>query len=217
MAVKAKRKKQLSAKVSTRELIIIEAERLVAGKGIEGLRLSEVADLVGIKLPSLYSHFSGRNEVVAEIIARAIHSLMEAFADNDNDEPLEKIKKGAKLLVSHLGAHPAYVRILLLDFSSPQGLPEFSERFGAPGELEQRGMLRPLIDTLGNILEKGESTGSLRYYEPLDFFHNLLGIILVRLSLDQRHRPVDTHSDREELISELEQSIEDYCERVLAK
>lgn len=217
MAVKAKRKKQLGAQVSTRDLIIIEAERLIADSGVDGLRLSEVADVVGIKLPSLYSHFSGRNEVVGEIIARAINSLKDAFSDDERARPMENIKNWAKLLVQHLAAHPAYVRILMLDFSIPQGLPEFSEKFGPPGKLEQSGRLRPLIDKLQRILEKGESTGELRYYEPLNFFHNLLGIVLVRLSLDQRHRSISTESELADLVSELEQSVEDYCERILTK
>ena len=37
MAAKDKRKKQLETKISTRELIITEAERLIAIKGVDGL------------------------------------------------------------------------------------------------------------------------------------------------------------------------------------
>lgn len=215
MAVRAKRKKQLGAKVSTRDLIITEAERIVADRGVDDLRLSEIADLVGIRLPSLYSHFSGRSAVIGEIIARALNSLADAFKGSDDLEPLDEIKQGARMLVKHLAAHPAYVRIMMLDFSSPEGLPEFSEKFGPPGKLEKSGLLRPLVDRLGLVLEQGEATGTLRYYEPLNFFHNLLGIILVRLSLDKRHRVISSESEMAALVGELEDSIEDYCERLL--
>lgn len=215
MASRDKRKKKLRAKQSTRELIILEAERLIADKGVDGLRLSEIADLVGIQRPSIYTHFSGRSGVLTQVISRAITDMSSDFQIDEDHEPLDNIRKGARALTLRLVAHPAHVRILLLDFSSPTGLPEFTKKFGPPGTLEETGILRPVIDRIASIFAKGVHEKSLREYNSLDFFHVLLSVITGRIALDQRK--IGTKSSRSALAKELEESIDDLCIRLLKR
>ena len=209
MAAKDKRKKQLETKISTRELIITEAERLIAIKGVDGLRLAEIADLVGIQRPSIYSHFPSRSALLARIIARAVMDLKDDFVVDEGLDPLENLRNGARMLTRRMASHPAHVRIVLLDFGYPNGLPEFTEQFGPPGELEKSGVLRPMIDRIGNILESGEKAGTFRHYNPLEFYHTLLSVILVRLSLDYRKTSKKQLSRQQ--LREFEASIDDLC------
>ena len=61
--------------IGTDELIVDTAERIVAEKGVEGLRLKDIAEEVGIKMPSLYSHFDSRSQIIERIGDRAVKSL----------------------------------------------------------------------------------------------------------------------------------------------
>ena len=209
MAATDKRKKQLGTKLSTYELIIAEAERLIAAKGVDGLRLAEVADLVGIQRPSIYSHFSSRSALLAQIITRAVMDLKDDFQVIEGLDALENLRNGTQVMARRMAAHPAQVRIVLLDFGYPNGLPEFTAQFGPPGELEESGLLRPLIDRIGSILDSGEKAGTFRHYNPLAFYHTLLSVILVRLVLDYR-RTSNKQISRQRL-REFEASIDDLC------
>jgi len=209
MAAKDKRKKQLGIKLSTYELIIAEAERLIAIKGVDGLRLAEIADLVGIQRPSIYSHFSSRSALLAQIIARAVMDLKDDFEVIEGLDPLENLRNGAQVMARRMASHPAHVRIVLLDFGYPNGLPEFTQQFGPPGELEESGLLRPLIDRIGSILDNGEKAGTFRHCNPLAFYHTLLSVILVRLVLDYR-KTANKQISRQRL-REFEASIDDLC------
>jgi len=65
-----KRKNKLNLSTSTRELIIDEAERIIAIAGLEGLKLDDIADILGIKRPSLYTHFNGRDGILTAVAER---------------------------------------------------------------------------------------------------------------------------------------------------
>jgi AcrR family transcriptional regulator len=210
-----KRKKKLKTNMSTRELIVLEAERIISAKGVDGLRLEEITHTVGIQRPSLYSHFSGRNQLLAELITRAMKVLSDSFDNNEDLEPLDNIRAGARFLVRSLAAHPAYVRILMLDFASPNGMPEFTMEFGKPGKIEESGALRPLIDRISELLRKGQKDGTLRHYDPLILFHNLLCLIVGRLALEQRK--MGNRRELADLTSELEQTVDDLCVRLLVR
>lgn len=63
-----------------------------AENGYEGASLSNIADKVGIKTPSIYAHFKSKDELFLNIIDNVIdhemHFLTRYFADNDK-EPLQ--------------------------------------------------------------------------------------------------------------------------------
>ena len=50
-----------------KEDIIYAALELAAEKGIKGVSMSQIADKVGIKAPSLYNHFKSKDEIVREM------------------------------------------------------------------------------------------------------------------------------------------------------
>ena len=50
-----------------KEEIIYDALELAAEKGIKGVSMSQIADKVGIKAPSLYNHFKSKDEIVREM------------------------------------------------------------------------------------------------------------------------------------------------------
>lgn len=54
----------------TREKILNEALALFSEKGYEGVSMSDIADVVGIKAASIYKHYSGKEDIFRTIVQR---------------------------------------------------------------------------------------------------------------------------------------------------
>ncbi len=55
-------------KMSTRQMIIVEALDLFSVKGYEGVSMRDIAAKVGIKASSLYNHFSSKADIFGSIV-----------------------------------------------------------------------------------------------------------------------------------------------------
>jgi len=64
----------------TSERILDAAEELFAENGFSGTRLRDVAERVGIRIPSLYNHFASKEALYAEVLARGIGPLLETLS-----------------------------------------------------------------------------------------------------------------------------------------
>jgi len=53
--------------LGTKERIRREAMRLFVGHGVSAVSMRDIADAVGIKAPSLYAHFKGREELLGDL------------------------------------------------------------------------------------------------------------------------------------------------------
>ena len=74
--------------LSTRERILDAAEDTFARVGYEAASLSAIADLVGIRTPSLYKHYPSKQEIYTAVLERllaphtqAMHALLERPTD----------------------------------------------------------------------------------------------------------------------------------------
>jgi AcrR family transcriptional regulator len=63
----------------TRELILLEASRLFAARGYRGTSTHDIAAAVGIRQPSLYKHFTSKQEIAEELLRRDLTAGIEAF------------------------------------------------------------------------------------------------------------------------------------------
>jgi AcrR family transcriptional regulator len=65
--------------LSTRDSILLEASRLFATRGFRGTSTRDICTAVGIRQPSLYSHFSSKQAIADELLRRdltlGIHAL----------------------------------------------------------------------------------------------------------------------------------------------
>jgi AcrR family transcriptional regulator len=48
----------------TRERILDEVERLIAGKGVYGFKLRDVAEPLDVRVPAIYKHYKSRDDVL---------------------------------------------------------------------------------------------------------------------------------------------------------
>ncbi len=165
---------------NTKERIIDEAESLAALHGIEHLKLQDVADKIGIKLPSVYAHFSGREDILTAMGARISKGMSQLYQAKPGESPIETLKRGAQDMLTFLGEHPAYFRLMLRDHSVPLGYDPLNHRaavnqnFALPSEIQDmHNRVQSLIDRV---------CGEDKKVSALDFTACVHGFLLMRLS-----------------------------------
>lgn len=97
--------------MNTKERIQYEALKLFAQKGYDAVGVTEIAEAVGIKAPSLYKHYKNKRAIFDSIIERVNELDGEKAKDHDMPEmsidescgeyenvPLEKIKEYTKAM-----------------------------------------------------------------------------------------------------------------------
>ena len=67
--------------VRTKERILLEALRLFSRKGYDAVSVEQIADAVGIKAPSLYKHYKGKQDIF-EAIFEETAKRYGAFTDS---------------------------------------------------------------------------------------------------------------------------------------
>ncbi len=68
--------------MTTRDRILNEALTLFAENGYDGTSVEEIADKVGIKAPSLYNHFKGKEDILNALIDAAEERYEESFGSD---------------------------------------------------------------------------------------------------------------------------------------
>jgi AcrR family transcriptional regulator len=63
----------------TRELILLEASKLFATRGFLGTSTRDIATAVGIRQPSVYSHFASKHEIADELLQRDLTTGIAAL------------------------------------------------------------------------------------------------------------------------------------------
>jgi AcrR family transcriptional regulator len=70
---------------STRERILVEASRLFAVRGFAGTSTRDIATAVGIRQPSMYSHFASKQAIAAELLERDLAAAISALEGGRRD------------------------------------------------------------------------------------------------------------------------------------
>lgn len=65
----------------TAERILDAAEALFAERGFDGATLRDVADRVGLRIPSLYNHFASKDSLYAAVLERGIGPVLEVLGE----------------------------------------------------------------------------------------------------------------------------------------
>ncbi len=70
--------------MTTKEKILKEALSLFADNGYDGTSVEEIANSVGIKAPSLYKHYKGKEDILNALIDAAESRYEEYFGSENN-------------------------------------------------------------------------------------------------------------------------------------
>jgi AcrR family transcriptional regulator len=173
------------AKVPTRSLILNEVERLIVRKGVYGFTLRDVAAPLGVQPPAIYKHFESRDDVLIELSRRFIDGLSRQFAPSRRAgaDPAAVLKRRLDEFVDFHLNNPAYVRLSLIDFATPEGGVEYlSLASGGPiHETPHSGPLAVMHRHLAALLDAGRETRQFRAVMPVDFYRIVKSVLLIRL------------------------------------
>jgi AcrR family transcriptional regulator len=64
----------------TREDILEAAAQVFSQKGFHGASMNDIADAVNLQKASLYHHVSSKQEILSEILDRALQMLLERIS-----------------------------------------------------------------------------------------------------------------------------------------
>jgi AcrR family transcriptional regulator len=172
-------------KIPTRSLILDEVERLIARKGVYGFILRDVAGPLGVQVPAIYKHFTSRDDVLVELSRHFVEGLSRQFAPplRAGADPARALKSRLDEFVEFHLNNPAYVRLSLIDFATPEGGTEYVT-LAAGGPMHESLHLGPLAIMhrhLAALLEAGRRTRQFRVVVPLDFYRVVKSVLLIRL------------------------------------
>jgi AcrR family transcriptional regulator len=200
----------MSSERSTRERILDVAEEIVSRHGMEGLRLKDVAERVGIQPPSVFAHFEGREAIgdaVAHRVLEQIASVLEE-ALGGGGSPEESLRRGARAVAGHLYDRPGHTRMILRDLARTRTGPELALWSPAMARIGRR------VDAL---LAEGVRAGAFRTLPAGAFLPTLEGAIVATIGWsgfrEQDGRPAVTLS-REEVVERVEDLAWAYVRRV---
>lgn len=171
--------------LSTGELILQEAERLITLKGVYGFTLKDISEPLGVQVPAIYKHYKSRDDVLIALARRFISELSQQFKYPTSAlaKPTAALRQAVGRFAEFHIRHPAYVRLSLADFATPQGGMEYV-RLASGGTFRDNltaGPLAPMHGRLELLMLAGRRLGEFRTVAALDLYRLLKSTLLLRL------------------------------------
>jgi AcrR family transcriptional regulator len=173
------------AGTQTSERILDEAERLIATRGVFGFALKDIADPLRVRVPAIYKHYESRDDVLVAVARRFVALLSKQFSYDPAalSHPARTLQSVVEDFARFHLDHPAYVRLSLIDFATPDGGSEYI-RLAAGGPFRSNlnaGPLAPMHRRLRQLLAAGVKAGVFREIAEVDFYRLIKSVLLVRL------------------------------------
>ncbi|MCL4261132.1 MAG: TetR/AcrR family transcriptional regulator [Anaerolineales bacterium] len=104
----------------TRDELIESAAQVFRQKGYHGASMEDIAEVVNLRKASLYHHFSSKQEILLEILDRALQLLLEetsAIAEQDISAD-EKLRLMTRKYLQILAENMDLAAVLLFEYRS---------------------------------------------------------------------------------------------------
>jgi AcrR family transcriptional regulator len=150
------------------------ARRRFADHGFAATSLTEIADEVGIKRPSLLHHFPSKEALYQEVLLDELADWGELVHDAvaDATEGWPQVERVVRAAFQFFEEHPDFVRLIRRE--ALDGGPMLSEQL--------RVVLRPMFDRGVRFLQAQMDLGLLRPYDPAQLLLTGYGAALSYLS-----------------------------------
>lgn len=113
-----------AAGATLRERCLAGALAIIAEEGVEKLSLREVARRLGVSHQAPYKHFASRDDLLAELIARAFAEFADVLEDRPGTldaDPAADLAEMGRLYMDYAVRHPLKYRLM---FATPLPAPE---------------------------------------------------------------------------------------------
>ena len=158
----------------TRERILNVGEELIAQYGMEGFQLKDVAERIGIRPPSIFAHFAGRDAIAQAIAERMLIRIRDLLVAGDEEDPEEVLVRWVRGLVSYMVANTAHLRIFLRDMAHA-GSPGVSEYENADA------IQAEMAASIGDVMRRGIEKGRFRVVRVEGLMAQIFGAVLAML------------------------------------
>jgi AcrR family transcriptional regulator len=180
------RRSQLAKRQAYRQVVVDCAEELFAGRGVAATRVEEIAQAAGIAPRTLYSVFSGKQEIVDEVCERRRVELVAYATERAataGTSPFEALVSSVRASTEFFLGHPDYLRMEL-----NEGLAWADERSS------RSATWYDAFDGYVRLFERCRRDGSIRPGEPRAFARALLAMQQSQLAhwvTEGMHAPAD--------------------------
>jgi len=155
MSTFAKRQKQIKEEAA-KEAIYEAAVKVIARNRGEGLKMSEIADAVGIATGTLYNYFKNKDRLLIFVDQRlheTIDGIMSSFSD-DNGPARERLAKLTEALFHFAEEHHAVF--------------DLAKQLGIVAQIpvgEKQGRIDRTVEIIRKILDDGIRRGEFRSFD----------------------------------------------------
>jgi TetR/AcrR family transcriptional regulator, cholesterol catabolism regulator len=103
-----------------RDQILESAAQVFRQKGYHGASMADIAEAVGLQKATLYHHFGSKQEILAELLDRALAIVTDNMAQviNRDGFPEEKLQLAMRLYLQMLCEQGNLASVLLLEYRS---------------------------------------------------------------------------------------------------
>lgn len=107
-----------------RDIILQKAGKLLSQRGYFGVSMQEIADASNIKKATLYHHFKSKDDLIEELLKKAVTELKEELRAVvlHRENPADKMFHLVKTILDFRIRHPE-INLLSMTISSDESLP----------------------------------------------------------------------------------------------